>query len=43
MPQLVHKPGDIVPGDIFEDCRYHPCLCYDVADPGHGEQCPASL
>jgi hypothetical protein len=33
MPQLVHKPGDIVPGDLFEDCRYHPCLCYDVGDP----------
>ena len=34
MPQPVHKPGDIVPGDLFEDCRYHPCLCYDVGDPG---------
>jgi hypothetical protein len=18
---------------LFEDCRYHPCLCYDVGDP----------
>jgi hypothetical protein len=33
MPQLVYKPGDIVPGDLFEDCRYHPCVCYDVGDP----------
>ena len=35
MPQPVYKPGDIVPGDLFEDCRYHPCLCYDVGDAGH--------
>jgi hypothetical protein len=33
MPQPVKAPGDIVPGDLFEDCRYHPCLCYDVNDP----------
>ncbi len=30
MPQPVKKNGDIVPGDLFEDCRYHPCLCYDI-------------
>jgi hypothetical protein len=35
MPELVHHPGDIQPGDIFEDCRYHPCLCYDVSDDGN--------
>jgi hypothetical protein len=27
MPQPVNKPGELVPGDLFEDCRYHPCLC----------------
>jgi len=37
MPQPVYQPGDIVPGDIFEDCRYHPCLCYYVSDPGDGD------
>ena len=37
MPQLVSKPGDVVPGDLFEDCRCHPCLCYDVGDPGNEE------
>jgi hypothetical protein len=34
MPQPVSRPGDVRPGDLFEDCRYHPCLCYDVGDPG---------
>ena len=32
MPEKVHRPGDIRPGDLFEDCRFHPCLCYDVSD-----------
>jgi hypothetical protein len=35
MPQPVSVQGDIVPGDLFEDCRYHPCLCYDVGNPGN--------
>jgi hypothetical protein len=30
MPQEVNKPGDLKPGDLFEDCRYHPCLCTEV-------------
>src|SRR5262249_47645506 len=34
MPEAVSQPGDIRPGDLFEDCRYHPCLCYDVSDDG---------
>ncbi len=34
MPQPVKLPGEVRPGDLFEDCRYHPCLCYDVGDPG---------
>jgi hypothetical protein len=37
MPQPVSRPGDVRPGELFEDCRYHPCLCYDVGDPGHEE------
>lgn len=32
MPQRITQPGDIQPGDLFEDCRYHPCLCYDLGD-----------
>jgi hypothetical protein len=32
MPEMVHHPGDIQPGDIFEDCRHHPCFCYDISD-----------
>lgn len=27
MPQSVVRPGELLPGDLFEDCRYHPCLC----------------
>lgn len=38
MPQPVTQLGDIVPGDLFEDCRYHPCLCYDVGDADGGDQ-----
>jgi hypothetical protein len=34
MPQRVTRPGEIRPGDLFEDCRHHPCLCYDVGDRG---------
>ena len=30
MPEQVSHPGDIQPGDIFEDC--HPCLCYDLSE-----------
>lgn len=33
MPLPAIQPGDLRPGDLFEDCRYHPCLCYDVGDP----------
>ncbi len=36
MPEVVRQPGDIQPGDLFEDCRYHPCLCYDISDDGDG-------
>jgi hypothetical protein len=29
MPSAVSEPGEIIPGDLFEDCRYHPCLCIE--------------
>jgi hypothetical protein len=29
MPIEVNQPGDIRPGDLFEDCRFHPCLCIE--------------
>lgn len=34
MPGVVCQPGDFRPGDLFVDCRFHPCLCYDVSDNG---------
>ena len=34
MADGVSTAGELAPGDLFEDCRYHPCLCYDVGDPG---------
>jgi hypothetical protein len=27
-------PGDIQPGDYYEDCAYHPCLCVGVDGGG---------
>src|SRR5258708_1212782 len=36
MPEKVRQPGDIRPGDLFEDCRYHPCFCYEISDDGDG-------
>lgn len=34
MPTHVVKLGDLRPGDIYEDCMYHPCLCTRVIDEG---------
>ncbi len=34
MPEAVRHPVEIRPGDLFEDCRYHPCLCYYISDDG---------
>lgn len=34
MPEQARQPGDIRPGDVFEDCRFHPCYCYDISDGG---------
>jgi hypothetical protein len=27
MPTPVRSIGDIKPGDLFEDCAFHPCIC----------------
>ena len=31
MPISVNKIGELAPGDLFEDCRFHPCLCIEAA------------
>lgn len=30
MPIVVIKASDLSPGDTYEDCFYHPCLCVRV-------------
>ena len=30
MPIPVTKPDDLRPGDFYEDCAFHPCLCTEV-------------
>jgi len=35
MPIEGLAPGGIQPGDLYEDCAYHPCLCIGVDDHGH--------
>jgi len=32
MPQEVRSAAELHPGDIYEDCAYHPCLCVRVED-----------
>lgn len=32
MPTPVNIPKDIRPGDYYEDCSFHPCLCIRVDD-----------
>jgi len=27
MPKNIHSAGDIRPGEFYEDCAFHPCLC----------------
>ena len=34
MPTQVTLPKDLAPGDYYEDCFYHPCLCTEVAFSG---------
>jgi hypothetical protein len=28
------RPPDLVLGDFYEDCRYHPIVCIEVASDG---------
>lgn len=37
MAVAVGRIGDLKPGDLFEDCRYHPCLCYSAGDESDPE------
>jgi hypothetical protein len=37
MPIPVSTPGELVPGDVFEDCRYHPCFCIEASSPADRE------
>jgi len=30
MPTIVSSAADMIPGDIYEDTFYHPCLCLSV-------------
>ncbi len=32
MPTEVRTEADLEPGDFYEDCACHPCLCVRVAD-----------
>src|SRR5688572_5289037 len=36
MPTKLTSPKDLAPGDYYEDCSYHPCLCMevDICDEG---------
>lgn len=34
MPIEGLQTGDIQPGDLYEDCFYHPCLCIGVEEGG---------
>lgn len=31
MPTYVDSAADLKPGDFYEDCAYHPCLCIQVS------------
>lgn len=30
MPTPIHSPADLSPGDYYEDCAFHPCVCMRV-------------
>jgi hypothetical protein len=32
LPTDVRSAADLRPGDIYEDCAYHPCLCVRIED-----------
>ncbi|MCE9583749.1 MAG: GNAT family N-acetyltransferase [Planctomycetes bacterium] len=36
-PAPVTRPEDLLPGELFEDCRYHPCLCIESGSPGDSD------
>lgn len=31
MPIAISQSGELNAGELFEDCRYHPCLCIEAA------------
>ena len=33
MPTPIEDCSELKPGDFFEDCAYHPCLCFSIG-PG---------
>ena len=33
MPTLISQPGELLPGELYEDCRFHPCLCIEGNSP----------
>lgn len=34
MPLRVNGPSEVVPGDIYEDGFFHPCVCIGIDDSG---------
>jgi len=32
MPEKITSQGQLLPGEIYEDCRFHPCVCITVDD-----------
>ena len=30
VPKVIVEAGQLLPGDLFEDCRFHPCLCIEA-------------
>ena len=43
MATEVHDVTDLKPGDIYEDCAYHPCLCVFVGPEDDDEVLGMSL
>lgn len=49
MPVLIKDSDELKPGDFYEDCAYHPCLCtgtdmgmvegISLVDGSHPRQC----
>jgi hypothetical protein len=34
VPTDVFRPEQLRPGDFYEDCSFHPCLCVEVDSEG---------